>query len=112
MSFRTNPRAKAVSIKENRMKTKNFPPVFCITFSIWFLLLLVLYGLVLVDRGALAGLFLSFLLGGCGLFVFSIHTFFIRRGHLEFKTLISQGILWATLLLSPAQLAMTILILV
>jgi hypothetical protein len=41
----------------------------------------------------------------------SIHTFFIRRGHLEFKTLTSQAIFWATLLLSLAQLGVTILIL-
>ncbi|HZD57014.1 MAG TPA: DUF6713 family protein [Anaerolineales bacterium] len=76
------------------------------------LLFAVLYGLVLVDRGALGGLILSLLICGGGLFAFSIHTFFIRRGHSEFKTLTSQGILWATLLLSLAQLAATIVILV
>jgi hypothetical protein len=76
------------------------------------LLLPVLYGLVLVDRGALAGLILSFLLCGGGLFAFSIHTFFIRRGHPEFRTPVSRGILWATLLLSLAQFGLTILFLV
>jgi hypothetical protein len=76
------------------------------------LLLPVLYGLVLVDRGAFAGLILSFLVCGGGLFAFSIHTFFIRRGHPEFKTPVSQGILWATLLLSLSQLVVTILMLV
>jgi hypothetical protein len=76
------------------------------------LLLPVLYGLVLVDRGAPGGLILSLLLCGGGLFAFSIHSFFIRRGHAEFKTLTSQGILWATLLLSLAQLAVTIMMLV
>ena len=76
------------------------------------LLLPVLYGLVLIERDALAGLFLSLVLCCGGLFAFSIHTFFIRRGHPEFKTPVSQGILWATLLLSPAQLGVTIMILV
>ena len=76
------------------------------------LLFAVLYGLVLVDRGAFAGLILSLLLCGGGLFAFSIHTFFIRRGHPEFKTSVSQGILWATLLLSLAQLGVTIMILI
>ena len=76
------------------------------------LLLTVLYGLVLVERGAFAGLILSLLLCGGGLFAFSIHTFFIRRGHPEFKAPVSQGILWATLLLSLAQLGVTITILV
>jgi hypothetical protein len=66
MSFRTNPKAKSVPIKENRRKTKNFPPIFCVAFSTWFLILPGLYGLVLVDRGALDGLFLSSLLGGAG----------------------------------------------
>jgi hypothetical protein len=99
MSFRTNPKAKSVPIKENRRKTKNFPPIFCVAFSTWFLILPVLYGLVLVDRRALDGLF-------------SIHTFFIQRGRPEFKTPVSLGILWATFLVSLTQLAMTILILV
>ena len=76
------------------------------------LLLPVLVGLVLVERGASSGLILSFLLCGGGLFAFSIHTFFIRRGHPQFKTSSSQAILWATLLLSLAQLSMTIMVLV
>ena len=76
------------------------------------LLLPVLYGLVLLDRGARAGLIFSLILCGGGLFAFSIHTFFIRRGNPEFKTPVSLGILWATLLLSLAQFSLTILILV
>lgn len=75
------------------------------------LLYLVLYGLVLVDHGALGGLILSLILCSGGLFAFSIHIFFIRRGHPDFKTPTSQGILWATLLLSLAQMAVTIVIL-
>lgn len=76
------------------------------------LLFPVLFGLVLVDHGALAGLVLSLILCGGGLFAFSIHTFFVRRGHPQFKTPVSQGILWATLLLSLTQLGVTILLLI
>lgn len=76
------------------------------------LLFLLLFGLVLIDRGEPGGLILSLILCGGGLFAFSIHTFFIRRGHPEFKTLTSQGILIGTLLLSLVQLGLTIAILV
>jgi hypothetical protein len=76
------------------------------------LLLPVLYGLVLVERIALAGLILSLLVSGAGLLAFSIHTVFIRRGNPQFKTAISQGILRATLLLSLGQLILTIIFLV
>jgi hypothetical protein len=72
------------------------------------LLFLVLYGLVLVDRDVLAGLILSLLLGLGGLFAFSIHTYFIRRGGQEFKTPVSLFILWSTLLVSLAQLGVTL----
>jgi len=75
------------------------------------LLLPVLYGLVLIDRGAFAGLILSLLLGLGGVFAFSIHTYFIRRGREEFTTVISQFILWSTLLLSLAQLSVTLVML-
>jgi len=75
------------------------------------LLLPVLYGLVLVDRGVLAGLVLSLLLSLGGLFAFSIHTYFIRQGRQEFKTPVSLSILWGTLLVSLAQLGVTLAIL-
>ena len=75
------------------------------------LLFLVLYGLELVDRGALAGLILSLLLSLAGIFAFSTHTYFIRRGREEFTTPISLSILWGALLLSLAQLGVTLVIL-
>jgi hypothetical protein len=73
------------------------------------LLFLILYGLVLLDRGMTAGLVLSLILSLGGIFAFSIHTYFIRRGRDEFKTPISQIILWATLLVSIPQLVLTLL---
>jgi hypothetical protein len=72
----------------------------------------VLYGLALIERGTLAGLALSALVSVCGLFAFSIHTFFIRRGHPEFKTPVSLGILWAILLVSLLQGGFTVVMFV
>ncbi len=76
------------------------------------LLVPVLYGLALIERGTLAGLALSALVSVCGLFAFSIHTFFIRRGHPEFKTPVSLGILWAILLVSLLQGGFTVVMFV
>lgn len=76
------------------------------------LLMPVLYGLVLIDRGVRAGLILSIVVSLCGFFAFSIHIFFIRRGHPEFKTPVSLGILWMILLVSLAQFSMTVAMLV
>jgi hypothetical protein len=71
------------------------------------ILLLVLYGLVLVSQRTLAGLILSLILGFAGVFAFSIHTYFIRRGRDEFKSPISLAILAATLAVSLVQVAVT-----
>jgi hypothetical protein len=76
------------------------------------LLLPVLYGLMLLERGTMIGLILSFVVSGAGLFAFSIHTIYIRRGNPQFKKPVSQGILWVTLLLSLGQFGLTISLLV
>mgnify|MGYP006292931373 CR=1 FL=1 len=68
----------------------------------------VLYGLILVDRGAPTGYTLSLALSLAGVFAFSIHTYFSRQGRVEFRTSVSQAILWCTLLLSLAQLGVTL----
>jgi hypothetical protein len=75
-------------------------------------LFLVLYGLVLVYQRAAAGLTLSLILGLAGVFAFSIHTYFIRRGRDEFKSPISLIILAATLAVSLVQVAVTVTLLV
>ena len=72
------------------------------------LLFIILYGLVLLDRGTTAGLILSLILSLGGMFAFSIHTYFIRLGKHEFSTPISQMILWGTLLVSIPQLILTL----
>jgi hypothetical protein len=76
------------------------------------ILLLVLYGLVLVSQRTFAGLGLSLILGFAGVFAFSIHAYFIRRGRDEFKSPISVAILVATLAVSVLQAAITVWLLV
>ena len=74
------------------------------------LLFVVLYGLVLVYQQSLAGLSISLLLGLGGLFAFSIHTYFLRRGRHEFKAPVSRFILVATLALSLVRIAVTVVL--
>jgi hypothetical protein len=73
---------------------------------------LVLYGLVLVSQRNFAGLILSLLLAVAGVFAFSIHVYFIRRGRDEFNSPISLAILVTALAVSLAQVAITINLLV
>jgi hypothetical protein len=64
------------------------------------LVAVVLYGLVLVWERTPAGLILSLLLSLAGLFAFSIHTYFLRRGRHEFDLPVSRLILVTTLVVS------------
>jgi len=67
----------------------------------------VLYGLLLVYQNVFAGLIISLVIALAGIFAFSIHTIFIKRGHTEFKIPVSIAILVATLVLSLVQLVLT-----
>lgn len=71
------------------------------------LVFLILWGAgqVLLQRPA--GLVLSLVLGVGGLGAFCIHTYFIRKGHPEFKSATSQFILVSTLLVSLVQLVVS-----
>jgi hypothetical protein len=75
-------------------------------------LFLVLYGLVSVFQHSFAGLIFSLVLSFGGIFAFTIHTYFIKRGRHEFKTPVSLFILIATLIVSLAQAAITIYLLI
>ncbi len=75
------------------------------------LLFLGLYGLVLVFERTFVGLVFSLVISLAGLFGFGIHTFFIRKGRAEFTTPVSQFVLWAMLIASLAQAAVTIYLL-
>ena len=76
------------------------------------LLFLILYGLVLVYQGAFSGLIISLLLSLSGIFAFSIHLFFIKKGRDEFKNTVSLFILVATLVVSIVQGSLTIVLIV
>ena len=71
------------------------------------ILVFVLYGLVLIRERAPAGLICSLVLSGGGIFAYSIHTLFIRKGRNEFTSPISRFILRATLVLSLIQIPVT-----
>ncbi len=74
--------------------------------------LVALYGAVQVWDKTTLGLVLALVVGLAGIAAFAIHTYFLRRGHPEFNTPVSKGILWAGLLLSLPQLATAIIRLV
>jgi len=76
------------------------------------LLLFVLYGLVLVARSSSSGLIFSLILCFSGIFAFSIHTYFLKKGRNEFDKPISKFILIATLIVSIVQLAVTLYLMV
>lgn len=75
------------------------------------MLFFVLYGLVLVYEATFAGRIFALVLGLAGIFAFSIHMFFIKRGNEAFKTPLSLLILISTLPLSLAQVAISIYLL-
>jgi hypothetical protein len=72
------------------------------------LLFLILLGLILVYRHSWWGLIFSFALCFGGLFAFTVHTYFLGKGHTEFNKPISKFILVAILLVSLVQLATTL----
>jgi hypothetical protein len=72
------------------------------------LLFLILWGLILVSRHSSLGLVLSVVLSVGGIFAFTVHTYFLRKGRPEFNKPISKFILVATLLVSMAQLVATV----
>ena len=76
------------------------------------LLFLVLYGLILVYQLTIAGLILSLVLSLGGVFAFTIHTYFLRKGRNEFTTPISRFVLIVTLIVSLIQLAITLYLLI
>lgn len=68
------------------------------------LLFAILYGLILVYENTFSGLIFSLVLSSAGIFAFTIHMYFIKKGHDEFKTPVSISILIGTLLVSIVQI--------
>ncbi len=76
------------------------------------LIAIVLYGLVEVYTSTFTGLIFSLILSLSGIFAFTIHTYFIKKGHPEFKTKTSIGILTLILLVSVVELVATFYMLI
>jgi len=72
------------------------------------LLFFVLLGLVLVSKHSLSGLIFSIILSFSGIFAFSIHTFFLKKGYRQFDKPISKFILTTILIVSIFQFTVTI----
>lgn len=67
-----------------------------------------LWGLVLLAKQTEAGIFVSIVLAGSGLFAFTIHTYFQKKGRPEFKAWISRAILVCAAFVSVAQAVLCI----
>jgi len=72
------------------------------------LVFLILWGLVLVFQRSFAGLVFSLILSLSGIFAFTIHTIFIKKGRDEFNVPVSRFLLIATMCVSLVQAACTI----
>lgn len=72
------------------------------------LLFIVLYGLVLIAKASFFGLVFSLILCFGGIFAFVIHSYFLKKGRKEFDKPLSKIILVLTLLVSIAQMIVTI----
>jgi len=72
------------------------------------LLLFILWGLILLSRHSSWGFVFSFILCFAGIFAFTVHTYFLRKGRAEFSKPISKFILVAILLVSIVQLVVTL----
>jgi len=64
---------------------------------------IILWGARLVDHRTGAGAVISLIVSLAGLFAFSIHTYFLRKGREEFNTRMSKALLNAILAVSVAQ---------
>ena len=76
------------------------------------LVFLVLYGLILVFQHSFAGLIFSLVMSIAGIFAFTVHMLFIKKGRTEFKVPVSLFILVATVVVSIIQAATTIYLLI
>ena len=65
---------------------------------------LIMYGLIEVFLGSSIGYYINGIVALSGVFAFSIHTYFIRQGNQQFKTTVSQMLLYAFLAASIMQL--------
>ena len=69
---------------------------------------LILLGLVYVYEDKFVGMIISLILSAGGLFAYFFHFYHLRKGRLEFNTIISKGIIISTLIISVFQIILTI----
>jgi hypothetical protein len=74
------------------------------------LLAIVLYGLAAVARQQPSAVWFALLLAAGGILAFGIHTYFLKKGREEFDQPVSKFILWATLVVSLCQIAVTVVL--
>ena len=72
------------------------------------LIALILYGLLEVNIRSLQGNVISMIVGLGGIFAFSIHTYFIRKGNNKFNTITSKTLLYLILICSIIQIFQTL----
>lgn len=73
------------------------------------MIFLLLLGLVFVYEGNFAGLIISIILSGGGIFAFFFHFYHLKKGRPEFNTTLSKGLIVATFVISIVQLVLTII---
>ena len=73
------------------------------------ILALIFLGLVTLFIPSRTGMIISIILCAGGIFAFSIHTYFIKKGKEEFTLPISKILLYLILMLSITQLVITII---
>ena len=71
------------------------------------LVALILYGMIEFYQATTAGGIFSFILSLGGIFAFSIHTYFIKKGNEEFTLPISKILLYSILVVSVLQFVFT-----
>jgi hypothetical protein len=69
---------------------------------------LILLGLVYVYEDKFVGFIISLILSAGGLFAYFFHFYHLRKGRLEFNTVISKGIIISTLIISVFQIVLTL----
>lgn len=73
------------------------------------LLFAVLLGLLLIDRGLVAGYIISLLVASSGIFAFLFHFYHLRKGRHEFNNWLSKLILILIFPLSLLQVVLTVI---
>ena len=76
------------------------------------MLFTILFGLILIDRGLIAGYVISLIVAASGIFAFFFHFYYLRKGHKEFNNWLSKLILILTFPVSIFQIVFTIMVMI